>query len=342
MQSAIVVGPSGEEIYTDEFGRVRVQFHWDREGSFDEKSTCWLRVSEGWGGAGFGLFSVPRVGHEVLVDFVAGNPDEPMIVGRVHGGTTPPAFGLPGKSSKTGWNTQSSPNGEGFHEVTFEDRKGQELFFVRSEKDFLGVVQNEEEESVGRDRVGQIGVNMTTAVTENDALTASAFSAVMGKVENVENIQNMGAASAASTLTLREMVPGKITLTTGGTMVQLLDDEIFIVADETLKINGKFVDIQGGPFVHLNPPESSRPRRRRRTSRRGTSSGLSSAIRIESPFQGWSASSRRKAGRPRTSRRPTGRGACSSTSISPGSSTSSSARSPRTRRPRRTANRRPP
>jgi len=254
MQSAIVVGPSGEEIYTDEFGRVRVQFHWDREGSFDEKSTCWLRVSEGWGGAGFGLFSVPRVGHEVLVDFVAGNPDEPMIVGRVHGGTTPPAFGLPGKSSKTGWNTQSSPNGEGFHEVTFEDRKGQELFFVRSEKDFLGVVQNEEEESVGRDRVGQIGVNMTTAVTENDALTASAFSAVMGKVENVENIQNMGAASAASTLTLREMVPGKITLTTGGTMVQLLDDEIFIVADETLKINGKFVDIQGGPFVHLNPP----------------------------------------------------------------------------------------
>jgi type VI secretion system secreted protein VgrG len=254
MQSAVVVGPSGDEIHTDEFGRVRVQFHWDREGSFNEQSTCWLRVSEGWGGAGFGLFSVPRVGHEVLVDFVAGNPDEPMVIGRVHGGTTPTAFGLPGKSSKTGWNTQSTPDGDGFHEVTFEDRKGQELFFIRSHKDFLGVVQNEEEESVGRDRVGQIGENMTTAVTENDALEASAFSAVMGKVQNVENIQQMGAASAAATLTLREMVPGKITLTTGGTMVQLIDDEIYVVADETLKINGKLVDVQGGPFVHLNPP----------------------------------------------------------------------------------------
>ncbi|HLM73105.1 MAG TPA: type VI secretion system tip protein TssI/VgrG, partial [Polyangiaceae bacterium] len=254
MQSAVIVGPSGDEIHTDEFGRVRVQFHWDREGSFNEQSACWLRVSEGWGGAGFGLLSLPRVGHEVLVDFVAGNPDEPLIVGRVHGGTTPPTFGLPGKSSKTGWMTQSTPDGDGFHELTFEDKKGQELIFIRSQKDFLGAIQNEEEESVGRDRVGQIGANMTTAVTENDALEASAFSAAMGKVENVENIQQMGSPSAAATLTLREMVPGKITLTTGGTVVQLLDDEIYITADETLKINGKLVDIQGGPFVHLNPP----------------------------------------------------------------------------------------
>ncbi|NUQ74906.1 MAG: type VI secretion system tip protein VgrG, partial [Polyangiaceae bacterium] len=254
MQSAVIVGPSGDEIHTDEFGRVRVQFHWDREGSFNEQSTCWLRVSEGWGGAGFGLLSLPRVGHEVLVDFVAGNPDEPIIVGRVHGGTTPPSFGLPGKNSKTGWTTQSSPGGDGFHELTFDDKKGQELIFIRSQKDFLGAIQNEEQESVGRDRVGQIGVNMTTAVGENDALEASAFSAVMGKVGNVENIQNMGAASSAATLTLREMVPGKITLSTGGTVVQLIDDEIYITADETLKIKGKLVDVQGGPFVHLNPP----------------------------------------------------------------------------------------
>lgn len=257
MQSAVVVGSAGEEIHTDEFGRIRVQFHWDREGQFNEQSTCWLRVSEGWGGAGFGLLSLPRVGHEVLVDFVAGNPDEPIVVGRVHGGTTPAPHGLPGKNTKTGWTTQSSPDGDGFHEVTFEDRKGQELIFVRSQKDYLGVVQNEEEESVGRDRVGQIGQNMSTAITADDSLTASAFSAIMGKVENVENIQQMGAASTATTLTLREMVPGKITLTTGGTMVQLLDDEIYVVADGTLKINGKLVDVQGGPFVHLNPPGQS-------------------------------------------------------------------------------------
>jgi type VI secretion system secreted protein VgrG len=254
MQSATVVGAPGEEIHTDEFGRVRVHFHWDREGQFDDKATCWLRVAEGWGGAGFGLLSIPRVGHEVLIDFVAGNPDEPLIVGRVYGGTTPPAIGLPGKSTRTGWHTRSTPDGEGFHEVTFDDKKGTELFFVRSEKDFLTVVQNEEEETVLRDRVGQIGVNLTSSITENDAVTASAWSAAMGKVEDIESIQHMGSATAASTLTLREMVPGKITLTTGGTMVQLLDDEIYVVADETLKINGKSVDIQGGPFVHVNPP----------------------------------------------------------------------------------------
>lgn len=257
MQSAIVVGSSGEEIHTDEFGRVRVQFHWDRAGAFDHKSTCWLRTSEGWGGAGFGLLSLPRVGHEVLVDFVAGNPDEPIIVGRVHGSTTPPAFGLPGHISKTGWHTQSTPGGDGFHEVTFDDKKGQELVFVRSEKDFRGVVQREEEETALRDRVGQIGGNLTTSITEVDSLTAAAWSALMGKVGDIENILHMGAPTVASTLTLREMVPGKITLTTGGTMVQLLDDEIYVVADANLKIKGKDVKVDGGPSVHINPPQNT-------------------------------------------------------------------------------------
>lgn len=253
MQSASVVGAPGAEIHTDEFGRVRVQFHWDREGAFDDKSTCWLRVAEGWGGAGFGLLSLPRVGHEVLVDFVAGNPDEPIIVGRVHGGTTPTPFGLPAHPSKTGWRTRSTPGGQGFHELSFEDRKGEEVIFVRSEKDLRCVVQHEEHEIVGRDRVGQIGKNLTTFIKANDLLEASASSAAVGKIQGTENIQRMGAPTVTSTLTLREMVPGKIALTTGGTMIELLDDEIFVVADERLVIKGKEVDIRGGPFVHINP-----------------------------------------------------------------------------------------
>ena len=259
MQSAVVVGGADQEIHTDEFGRVRVQFHWDREGSFNESSSCWLRVAEGWAGAGFGLLSLPRVGHEVLVDFVAGNPDEPIIIGRVHGLTTPPAFGLPASASKTSWRSQATPDGDGFHEITFEDRKGEERVSFRSERDLRVFVDDAEDESVGRDRAGQIGVNLSTSVAVNDSLTASAFSAAMGKVEDIENIKEMGSATVTSTLTLREMVPGKITLTTGGTTVQLIDDEIFVDADETLTIQGDVVDVRGGPFVHINPPLDGKP-----------------------------------------------------------------------------------
>ncbi|HZF55898.1 MAG TPA: type VI secretion system tip protein TssI/VgrG [Polyangiaceae bacterium] len=257
VQSAVVVGPPGEEVHVDELGRVRVHFHWNRRGSFDEKSTCWVRVAEGWGGAGFGMVSLPRIGNEVLVEFFAGNPDEPIIVGRVHGGATPPAFDS-GKGSMTGWRTRSTPDGDGFHEISFEDEAGRELFFIRSERDLRSAVQNEEHESVGRDHIARIGEDLTTSVAGNDSVTAAASSIAMGKVEGLENIKEMGAPSIASSMTLREMVPGRITLTTGGTMVQLIDDEIFVVADGNLKINGKLVDIHGGPFVHVNPPAQAK------------------------------------------------------------------------------------
>jgi GH24 family phage-related lysozyme (muramidase) len=194
----------------------------------------------------------------VLVDFVAGSPDEPIIIGRLHGGATPSAFELPGKSTTTGWRTQSTPDGDGFHEVSFDDAAGGELVFVRSQKDLQSVVQNEEIQSVGRDQIDRIGAHLSTSVSLKDSLTASAHSAAMGKVSAAENIKEMGAPAVASTLTLREMVPGRITLTTGSTMVQLIDDEILVVADGTLKINGKLVDIQGGPFVHVNPPAQAK------------------------------------------------------------------------------------
>ncbi|HLM76546.1 MAG TPA: type VI secretion system tip protein TssI/VgrG, partial [Polyangiaceae bacterium] len=258
VQSGVVVGPSGEEIHVDEIGRVRVHFHWNRQSGFDDKSTCWVRVAEGWGGAGFGMVSLPRVGDEVLVEFFAGNPDEPLIVGRVHGGATPPGFDLPGKSSMTGWRTRSVPDGDGFHEISFEDEAGRELFFIRSQKDLRSSVQNEEVESVGRDQIARIGADHTTVVGVNDALTASASSVAMAKVEELENLKEMGEPSVAATLTVREMVPGRITLSTGGATVQLIDDEIFVVADGDLKINGKLVDIQGGPFVHVNPPSQAK------------------------------------------------------------------------------------
>ena len=124
IQSAVVTGPAGEEIHTDELGRVRVQFHWDREGKHDENSSCWMRVSQGWAGSGYGMVALPRVGQEVLVAFLEGNPDQPVVVGRLFSSTAKPPFGLPAEKTKSGWRTASSPGGGGYNEIMFEAAKG--------------------------------------------------------------------------------------------------------------------------------------------------------------------------------------------------------------------------
>ncbi|MBW2739498.1 MAG: type VI secretion system tip protein VgrG, partial [Deltaproteobacteria bacterium] len=112
-QTAIVVGPAGEEIYPDEHGRVKVQFHWDREGTNDENSSCWIRVSQIWAGAGWGAMQIPRIGHEVIVDFLEGDPDRPIITGRVYHGTNKPPYSLPDEKTKSTIKSDSSLGGGG-------------------------------------------------------------------------------------------------------------------------------------------------------------------------------------------------------------------------------------
>lgn len=150
-QTAIVVGPQGEEIYTDEHGRVKVQFHWDREGQYDEKSSCWIRVSQGWAGAAWGGMHLPRIGQEVIVDFLEGDPDCPLITGRVYNGESPPPYKLPDEKTKSTLKSYSSKGGEGFNEIRFEDKKGEEQIFVHAEKNMDIRTKNDVYEWVGRD-----------------------------------------------------------------------------------------------------------------------------------------------------------------------------------------------
>src|SRR5262249_40518681 len=110
-QTATVVGPGGEEVYTDEFGRVKVQFHWDRQGQKNEKSSCWIRVSQPWAGKGWGSISIPRSGQEVVVDFEEGNPDRPIIIGRVYNADQMPPYSLPGGASNMGFRSKSIKGG---------------------------------------------------------------------------------------------------------------------------------------------------------------------------------------------------------------------------------------
>lgn len=141
-QTAIVVGPKGEEIYTDEHARVKVQFHWDREGKRDENSSCWIRVSQPWAGSGWGALSIPRVGHEVVVDFIEGDPDRPIITGSVYHGQNRPPYPLPDEKTKSTLKSDSSRGGGGFNEIRFEDKKGSEEIYVHAQKDHNTVVKN--------------------------------------------------------------------------------------------------------------------------------------------------------------------------------------------------------
>ena len=152
VQSAVVVGPEGQEIHTDEYGRVRVQFHWDREGQFNEESFVWIRVSQGWAGGGYGMISLPRVGHEVLVQFMDGDPDSPLIVGRAFNATTTVPYALPDHKTVSTWRSASSPGADGFNEIKMEDKKGQELLYLQAEKDHAKLVKNDEVTLIGNDR----------------------------------------------------------------------------------------------------------------------------------------------------------------------------------------------
>jgi type VI secretion system secreted protein VgrG len=150
-QTAIVVGPSGEEIYTDEHGRVKVQFHWDREGKKNENSSCWIRVSQLWAGMGWGAMYIPRIGQEVIVDFLEGDPDRPIITGRVYHGTNKPPYNLPGEKTKSTLKSLSTPGGGGFNEIRIEDKKGEEQIFIHAEKDQDIRVKKDIREWIGND-----------------------------------------------------------------------------------------------------------------------------------------------------------------------------------------------
>jgi len=154
LQTATVVGPAGEEIHTDAFGRIRVQFHWDRIGQFDDKSSAWVRVATAWAGSNFGMTSIPRIGTEVIVQFLDGNPDRPLVTGMVPNAQTMPPWPLPDNKTQSGILSRSTPGGAYSHAnaIRFEDKKGAEQLWLHAEKDQLTEVEHDEDKWVGNDR----------------------------------------------------------------------------------------------------------------------------------------------------------------------------------------------
>jgi len=214
-QTAIVVGPSGEEIHTDEHGRVKVKFHWDREAPGDDKSSCWIRVSQAWAGPGWGALYLPRIGQEVVVDFLEGDPDRPLITGRVYNGHNPPPADLPGKRTQSTLRSDSSPTNGGFNELRFEDAAGEEQIFLHAQKDMEIGIENDKNQSIGgnesltvaKDRRREISGNQTLSVQGNDDTT-------VGGNQNVEVRSNRTTTVAGSHT---ETVGGSQNIEVGGT-----------------------------------------------------------------------------------------------------------------------------
>ena len=165
-QTAIVTGPAGEEIHTDKYGRVKVQFHWDRYGGRDDKSSCWVRVSSPWAGKSFGFVQVPRIGQEVVVDFLEGDPDQPLITGRVYNAQNMPPWELPAHATQSGVLTRSSKGGAyaNANAIRFEDKKGAEQLWIHAEKNQDLEVENDETHWVGHDRTKTVDHDETVMV----------------------------------------------------------------------------------------------------------------------------------------------------------------------------------
>jgi type VI secretion system secreted protein VgrG len=155
-QTAVVTGPEGEEIYADKYGRVKVQFFWDRSDQWNEKTTCWIRVSQGWAGGLYGMEILPRIGHEVIVGFLGGDPDRPIITGRVYAALNMPPYELPTNKTRTVFKSMSTPGEEnearGFHELRVEDKMGEEEIYIHAEKDVNVHIKNDRKDHILHDR----------------------------------------------------------------------------------------------------------------------------------------------------------------------------------------------
>ncbi|KES20909.1 type VI secretion system tip protein TssI/VgrG [Pseudomonas sp. AAC] len=158
-QTAVVTGPKGEEIHCDRYGRVKVQFHWDREGQADDKTSCWLRVASSWAGKQYGAIAIPRIGMEVLVTFLEGDPDQPLISGCLYHAEHLPAYELPANKTRSLFKTLSSPGGGGYNELRIEDRKGQEQIYLHAQRDWDENIEHDQKIRVGHERHDTVEAN---------------------------------------------------------------------------------------------------------------------------------------------------------------------------------------
>jgi type VI secretion system secreted protein VgrG len=247
VQTAIVTGPAGEEIHTDEHGRIKVQFHWDRENPADETSSCWIRVQQPWAGSGWGFWWVPRIGMEVVVHFVDGDPDRPLVTGCVYNGTNSLPYPMPDEKTKSTIKSNSSIGGGGFNELRFEDRAGGEEIYSHAQKDYNEVVENDhntlvhnnQTNTVDVDQTQVVGANQTETVHGNQVMTVDANRTVVVHSNYSETVD--GTETRLVTGNVNETFDANETRQIGASVTETIG------ANETVSVAGNYTEtILGG------------------------------------------------------------------------------------------------
>ncbi len=247
-QTAIVTGPEGEEIHTDEHARIQVQFYWEEKPTYTAGSSCWVRVSQSWAGLGWGTQFIPRIGMEVVIEFLEGNPDRPLCTGCVYNGDHPPPFAVPDHKTQTGWRTNSSPGGGGFNELRFEDLKGEEQIYIHGQKDWVIEILNDHRETIGHDQHYEVGNDQTSVIKHDQKedvghdrteSIGNNVSETVGKLRTVKSGDNMTFMSDKETLI---KAADKITLLCGASSLTM-------TSSGTIELKGANLTIKGSGNV---------------------------------------------------------------------------------------------
>ncbi len=244
-QTAVVTGPAGEEIHCDEYGRVKVQFHWDRHGQADDKTSCWLRVSSSWAGDRYGGIAIPRVGMEVLVTFLEGDPDQPLVTGCLYHKEHQVPYDLPANKTRTLFKTLSSPGGGGYNELRIEDRKGAEQIYIHAQRDWDENIEHDQKIRVGHERHDTVEANSYSEFRAEEHLTVAGDRKVEVKPDDhltVGQTQHIKLGTAQLTKAGRE-----IHLKAGQKMVIEAGVEL------TLKAGGSFIKLDPGGITVSGP-----------------------------------------------------------------------------------------
>ena len=246
-QTAMVVGPSDKEIYTDEFGRVKVQFHWDRYGTIDENSSCWIRVAQVWAGKNWGAIYIPRIGQEVIVEFLEGDPDRPIITGRVYNDKAMPPYAPKTYPTVSTIKSNSSKGGQGFNEIRFEDKKGEEQIFIHGEKNLDIRLKSDRFETIGNDRHLCVKKDKLEKVDNNRHETVK-----MDHMEEIGKDRHLKVKGKEA-----KAVDGSLSLTVGGDVVEKFNANHKEEVSTTREIKAMSVKIEGSTGIELKCGGSS-------------------------------------------------------------------------------------
>lgn len=253
VQTARVVGAPGEEIHTDAYGRVRVQFPWDREGNHDQNSSCWIRVSQGWAGTGYGMIVLPRVGQEVLVGFLEGDPDQPIVVGRVFNAKQVVPYKLPQHKTRSTWKSDSSLGSNGFNEIMFEDAQGQELVWEQAQKNRRRLVKNDETITIGHDRQKLVKNDETDKTLGNLKVYVGKDQDIVIKQDKRERIE--GDSHLRVFGKRNQRIEGKQSLTVKGDRHEVVGKNYAVGANDEMHVKaGTAIVIEAGKDLTLKGP----------------------------------------------------------------------------------------